>query len=542
MSTLHDFLRVLNRRKWLAISAVAPLPAAAVLFSLQLEPLYESSAQVLLGRQNLAATLAVTPNATPSVDPRRAAETQVQLAQVPDLARRVLDTAGIRSSTPQDLLEASTVAAVSNTDLLEFIVTDASPAAATRLATIYAREFTFYRRDLERAALREALKQIGEQLERLTADGAESSPLAQNLRERQQELRAVEPLQVANAVVVRTGGPAEQVQPRLARNVALGFVLGVFLAIPVALLRDARDNRVRSAGEIGERLGLPLLARVPEPPRHLRRDGGLVMLADSDGAGAEAYRVLRTSLEFVNLYRPLPAGGVSRRRAWSGTMMVTSAIDGEGKSTTAANLAIAIARSGRRVVLVDLALHRPSLDTVSRDAPHVAALFRLPRRPGLTDVALGHVGLDDAISSVAIAEADHTADGSHNGSGGFNGTLGILASGPIPPNAGELVAASVVTGILAELRGRADIVVLDTPPLLHRGDALALSASADGILVVARLNVVTRPMLTELRRVLGSSPAYKLGYVLTGADYEEPIGYALADARPPTRGKRETVA
>ena len=133
------------------------------------------------------------------------------------------------------------------------------------------------------------------------------------------------------------------------------------LGIGLAFLREALDTRVRSADEVGEKLGLPLLARVPEPPRKLRNSNRLVMQADPHGAQAEAFRTLRTNIEFVNL-------DVHAR-----TIMITSAIQSEGKSTTAANLAIAFARMGKRVALVDLDLRRPFLDK----------FFDFGDRPGL---------------------------------------------------------------------------------------------------------------------------------------------------------------
>ena len=217
--------------------------------------------------------------------------------------------------------------------------------------------------------------------------------------------------------------------------------------------------------------------------------------------------MLRTNLDFVRL-------GKDAR-----TIMVTSTIQEEGKSTTIANLAVALALAGQRVILVDLDLRRPYLDR----------FFGLGGRPGITQVALGQVPLSDALAPIALTgnESDaavaQTASG--NGHAPVQGLLEVLPSGPIPPDPGEFVGTKALADILAELRVRADIVLIDAPPVLPVGDAMALSNVVDGIIVVAQMNVVRRPMLNELARQLDAQPAAKLGFVVTNAGSEDGSGY-----------------
>ena len=143
-------------------------------------------------------------------------------------------------------------------------------------------------------------------------------------------------------------------------------MLGLMLGIGLAFARDALDTRVRSAAEIGDRLQTTLLARIAAPPRALRRRNRLVMIASPHSAQAEAFRMLRANLEFVNLDRG------------ARSIMVTSALEKEGKSTTVANLAVALARAGKKVALVDLDLRRPA----------IATFFALPYSlPGVTNIA-----------------------------------------------------------------------------------------------------------------------------------------------------------
>lgn len=504
--TLRDHLRVVHRRKWLILQAVVVLPLAAIVFSLQQERLYQSSAEVLLSRQNLAATLTNTQDPTLYQQAERVVQTEAAIARVPAVARRVLKAAGLSDRTPAAFLEASSVSAKQNADLLDFEVTDPSPELAARLATEYARQFTIHRRQLDTAAFKRARREIEGRIRRLEAEGDRRSPLYASLVDKDQQLRTLEALQTSNAYVVHSAGTAVQVQPRPVRNGVLGLALGVVLGIGIAFLWEALDTRVRSTEEVGERLGMQLLGRIPEPPRRLRKARRPVMLAEPYGPQAETFRTLRTYFEFVNL------------RPNARTVMVTSAVEGEGKTTTVANLAVALARLGRSVLAVDLDLRRPALDR----------FFHLDGRPGVTDVALGRVQLEDAIVSVAVAQpADHGAATTNgNGDRAVHGILEILPAGPVPPDPGEFVGSEALADILRRLHDRAaDVVLVDAPPLLRVGDAVTLSRRVDGLVLVARLNVLRRPMLNELDRVLQTCPAAKLGFVLTGSQRQDAYGY-----------------
>ncbi|MBA2447065.1 MAG: hypothetical protein H0V51_03470, partial [Chloroflexi bacterium] len=457
-TTLRDYLGIAQRRKWIILQALLLVPAAAVAFSLTQTKLYQGTAEVLLSRQNLAAALTGTQDATLYQQEDRLAQTQSELAAVPVVAERVLRRSGLTDRSAADIAGATSITARTNSDLLQFSVIDPDPAIAARLATAYAQTYTEYRSELDTAPIQRARREVKANLADLRAAGEARGALYASLVEKVQQLGTLEALQTSNAFVVRQAEAGVQVQPRPKRNAILGVLLGLALGIGLAFLRDAFDTRVRTAEEIGERLGLPLLARVPKPPRRLQKDDRLVMLADPTSIQAEAFRVLRTNLDFARLDRSVRS------------VMITSAVELEGKSTTIANLAVALARAGERVILADLDLRRP----------YVERFFDL-HGPGLTDVALGHAGLDEALVPILIPGAV----GRNGKVGAYDtvqdvdserlGSLRVLPVGPLPPDPGEFVGSRRLEGILAELRERADTVLLDAPPVLHVGDAMTLS-------------------------------------------------------------------
>jgi polysaccharide biosynthesis transport protein len=373
--------------------------------------------------------------------------------------------------TGSECLERSSVVPRANSDIVDFTVRDVNPERARLMATAYAREYIDSRR-------------------------ASSSP------------------RTSNAVLVSPAGTAEQVQPRPLRIIAFGVVMGLILGIAGAYLRNALDTNLRDVREVGSLLGLPLLGTIREYGKHPRP---LAMLEAPHGPEAEAYRILRANLDFANIDR-------SAR-----VVLVTGAVDGEGRSTTAANLAVAVALAGRSVVLADIDLRHPALDK----------LFELEGRPGLTDVALGHTSLNDALAPIQIGPRDSST--SLSGSPSL-GTLHVLPSGPTPIDSGEFVGTQAVAELVSELSERADLVLLDAPPLLPVGDARTLTRIADALLIVTNLDIVRRPMLQELVQVLGAVPTRVLGFVATGAMTERPDAYSGYYRRPLFRRSPERAA
>jgi tyrosine-protein kinase len=369
--------------------------------------------------------------------------TQARLARVDTILSDVVRTVPSAKLTLEEFRKASAVSSASGTDILTFTAKSGSPKLAMTLATVYAHAFTRYK-------------------------------------------------EAQRAQVVAPASQAVKVGPRPVRNGAVGLFLGIVLALVVVFLVDAADTRVRSTDTIRDVLGLRLLGRLPAPSSRSTRDG-IVMLSAPGSAEAEPFRVLRTSFDFANAEHE------------AHTVMVTSAGTAEGKSTTAANLAVALARSGRRVVLIDADLRRPSLH----------GLFALDQHPGVTDVELGEVTLAQALRSIELPESAPPSNGGRRATS-VMGSLSVLPAGQPLHDPDSLGAEKAVGRLVTRAKERADIVLVDAAPLLV-SDAIALSAHVDALVLVTRLQALRRSTLADVKRILEAVPALKLGFVLTGA-------------------------
>jgi polysaccharide biosynthesis transport protein len=512
-TTLAEYQAIFLRRKWMiiALALVAAL-TSYTLTALQ-SPLYKAKAQVRINTTNIVAAVTGVSTGSAFGDPTRFLATEANVARDRKLAELVVEKAGVPGLTADQFLGESSATPQIDADVLDLAVTDPSARTATRLATAYAQQFRAYAVDLQTAEINATLAAVEKQLKPLREAGATASTKFQELATQESLLIAVGKGLAGNISASPAEG-ASKVRPRPKRAGILGGLLGLALGIGLAFLAEALDKRVRSEQEIEETLEVPLLARIPPPTRRLQNGNRLVMLDEPTGIHAQTFRRLRTSIDFVNFER--------RARM----IMVTSALPLEGKSTTAANLAVALARAGRRVILVDLDLGGPSLHS----------FFDIGSDHGFTDVVIKRTTLSEAIRSIALPGVSRlTADPSgygpppapsRTGNGRANAEciLNVLPAGTIPPAGDEFLESQGVSAVLEDLSEQFDVVLLDTGPLLAVGDVMALSARVDGIVVVTRLGIQRR-QLEDLARHLHNGRAPILGFVLTGISHRDGYGY-----------------
>jgi capsular exopolysaccharide synthesis family protein len=522
---LHHYLGVIRRGWWIIALTAIMATAAGVLLSRGQDTTYRASAAVFLGARNSAFLFSGIPE--PYVDAERYLQNQANIARLPAVAELAVKDVGIPGYTAGRLLGGASVTPAADADLLTFSVSDSDPSVAAEAATSYARAYMRYKQQVDNRTIAQTRSRYEQQIKELEKADERGSARYDELVAQYERLRTLELLQSSSALTIRPAtGAAAGSGPQPVRNGTLALVLGLMLGVGLVFARDALNTRIRSEAEVEERLGLPLLGRIPEPPRSLRRKDRLVMLDDPRSPEAEAFRILATNVELVNLDHG------------ARTIVVTSALGGEGKSTTVANLAVAFARAGRRVVLVDLDLRRSSLARffVSRNEPAIGTL-------GLTHVALGRATLEQALLPVPIDDAVLRFDQSSNG--GRAGVLEVLQTGPITPNPAEFIVSHTLEDVLSQLAERADVVLIDAAPLLNLSDTVALSSKVDALIVVVHSGSTRRPVLGELQRVLDSARAVKLGFVFSGVTGDEAFGSAYGSGNQPartTRAGQRTVA
>jgi succinoglycan biosynthesis transport protein ExoP len=535
---LGEYLSVLRRRKWSILIVTLLAVLGALLYGRQQTPIYESNTRVNATVVLQALNAPQAPNMeteqafVTSDDVTKCAYAMMQNeafradpSQQPDLdtlcssdALAAITLAGPVRGIQQNVTVTTTAPSSVMTITFSSPSTRAAQVGSQAFANAYIHERTAQAKaqlDTLRApylAQQEALNSEISKLEDRIAkkqndisdaeqDGDPTIALVLELNDlssqrdaRQRELDQIEaslsnidPSKLSPPQLLLPAGlPQDPVSPDMVLIGAFGLLAGLALGIALAFVRERLDDSLRGRLDLEAALNAPVLAVIPHVPGwRNKHDARLVTREQPKSTVAEAYRTLRTSISFLSAQRGLKV------------LMITSPAAGEGKTTTAANLALVLADAGRRVVLVSADLRKP----------RIHRFFGLPNEVGLSSVLAEEIQPWEAILDPGVEN------------------LRVLLSGPVPSRPAELLQSDQMGEIIAGLRDVADYVVIDTAPMLLVADALALIPHVDGVLFVADSEKTPRGAVAHSREQLEQVGATVIGSVLNNIDPSKAKAY-----------------
>lgn len=492
-----EAIRAALRRSLPLIVALVILGALAMNVFTQLRGAqYEANARVLLTTSEVTALLTGTQPVF--LDPDQVHDTAVALADSPVLYERVATRTGGQLGTA-DELDAATSVNGDEDNVVAFSTTTSEEARSRDIVNAVSTEYLRWRSEIAGEQVQRAATALRQRVAREPAGSAQR----QALEDRLSELEVLASVPSPNAVLVQRATGATKTSPAPARDTLLGALIGLMLALLLVGIREALDTKIRSEEDIEELLDTPVLATVQSLPRRSR----MVMFGRNEELYGDSYGLLAANL--------VQSDGARRPRV----IAVTSAIANEGKTTTAANLAVAMARRGANVVLADFDVRKPS----------VADVFRIPASaPGVAQLIAGQADVRDVLWDVSVnGLAPEVASFGRNGdTADTPGSLRVVPAGT-QLRSGSVAQSPQVPAVLEELGtvADADILMLDTPPALVTVEMAELSRRVDGVILVVRQGRVSRRSLRALARQTKGWSTKITGAVLTDAPQEERHSY-----------------
>jgi len=473
------------RERWgvIAICALASLLAAVTYLERQPKQ-YTATAALQFTANSLPSQVAGIPT-NQSPDPEGEKSTNLQLVTTTPVAALVIQELRLKS-TPASLLGQVSADSPRNDYIVDVSATDQNPRLAADIANAFAQQYVVYSQLQNENQLIKGEQLITQHLARLPASDTTDRA---NLNALDQKLLLLQAVQTANARVVDTAAtPKSPSSPKKKTSAAVALIVGVLVGIGLTFLLNLLDRRVKSWEEFKELYGLPELAIIPELPHEPKT-------AQEQEVALEPFRILHNSLSLLAPDHPVK------------TVLVTSAVAGEGKTTVSCGLARAAALSGRQVVLVEADLRHPS--------------FR------------AHLPLDEHAHGLAsvLFDREDPLELLQSPIRGLN-RFTVLPAGRIPRNATNLLRPDAVMEAIASLSSRADLIVIDSAPLLPVVDTRALlgELNIDACLMVARAGATKREEARRARSVLDQRRPYGVGLVINALS-EVTGGYYYGDER-----------
>jgi capsular exopolysaccharide synthesis family protein len=445
---LRDYLRVL-RKRWLLVTLLTVLClAGATTATLLMTPQYEAKAQLFVSTQASDDASQLLQGSSFS---QQRVKSYADIVTSPRVLQPVIDKLDLTVSASQ-LAEKVGAEAPLDTVLINVSVRNRSAAQAQHIADAVSMQFIDVVQELEKP------------------QGERAAPV---------KVSVVQPAQL----------PQVPVTPNKKLNLALGLLVGLALGLGAAVLRETFDTSIKGENDVKAITEAPVLGGIAFDPDAAKRP--LIVQNDPHSPRAEAFRQLRTNLQFVDV------------ADHPKSIVVTSSVPGEGKSTSTANLAITLAAAGSTVALVEGDLRRP----------RVAEYMGIEGAVGVTNLLIGQAGLDDVLQPWG------------------NGRLQVLACGPIPPNPSELLGSQPMDDLLRSLEKRFDYVIIDSPPLLPVTDAAVVSRLAGGAVIVAGSGLVDREQLRRSLETLDAVDVRLLGILMNRLPTKGPDSYSYYSYR-----------
>jgi polysaccharide biosynthesis transport protein len=502
---LRRYLALAWQWAWLLALAAFLAAGAAFIVSRQMTPVYQASTLILVNEApgNKAIDMGVIQTS------ERLARTYTEMITSRPVLEGVIHNMGL-GRTPSELRGKVTVQPLRDTQLIRVQVQDWDPQWAALIANSIVAEFAYQNLELQReryaeskASLETQLAQLDRQVEAnaaaLDALPEEEGNGHQAERDRLDTalvgyrqtyaslLQSYEQVRLAEAQSISTVSqveaaiaPITPISPRVMQNTLLAGVVGLMLAVGVVFLVEALDDSLRDPAEITRQLGLPILALISKHPTE--EEGQPVTVLEPRSPVSEAFRSLRTNIQYASVDKPIR------------TILVTSPASEEGKTTVAANLAVVLGQGGKRTILLDADLRRP----------RIHHRLNLPNRHGLVDLFLQN-------SPVLNGQLQRTPQ--------IN--LAALTTGHLPPNPSELLGSSKMGEILTHLLKEADLVVVDSPPVLAVTDAAVLAPKMDAVVLVVKPGETKLASARQAVEQLRRGGANLVGVVLNSVDFKK---------------------